>query len=182
VNIQGVIVRITDAAGGQLTTFTRLTSATLNPAVGGAVVYTPVSATIVDPPLLDPNTSPDPDIRTVVNFPVGASGYARVVTYTRFFGHTLGGQYVESNEFEFPVDICNGCLINFLNTPVDIGGQPLGQPNCVVPLGATGAAVNTPQIPCFLGQDLAVDCTGCQQLKACQGAVTSSSIADAGAG
>ncbi len=43
------------------------------------------------------------------------SGYVRFVTYVRFFGVTLGGRSVETNELEFPVDVCADCLVNYTN-------------------------------------------------------------------
>jgi hypothetical protein len=97
------------------------------------------------------------------------------VTYLRFFGNTLGGRYIESDEFEYPVDVCKGCLISF--SPQDIRpGFPV--PNC---LGNAAAGSSTAQqtLPCVVGQDLSIDCIQCQAIPDCQGAVQGMTL-DAG--
>jgi hypothetical protein len=133
VTLQGAVVRITNAAGQQLTTFTNLTSGTIYPATGDVPGYVPTSAEIVDAQTL----KTDPDITSKVtngNLPLNQRGIVRLVTYTRFFGYTLGGRYVESNEFEFPVDVCFGCL--------------------VVRASSCGATNASEALPCVIGQDL----------------------------
>jgi hypothetical protein len=147
--IQGAVVVIKDTKGNQIRTFTRLTSARITPSTGGVPGFEPVFVTIIDPIALQNSA----DIQAnIIGATPGQSGSVRLVTYTRFFGRTLGGQSVESNEFEFPVDVCNGCLINFSNN----GSSRF--PNCIGNVG-TGTAAAQPQIPCVPGQDLPIDCT-----------------------
>jgi hypothetical protein len=83
----------------------------------------------------------------------------RLVTYTRFFGATLDGQSVQSDEFSFPVDVCNGCLITFTNNPM------LPIPNC-----APGPNRPVPSMPCAIGEDLPTDCSACQDQSICRSA------------
>ncbi|MDP9000646.1 MAG: hypothetical protein M3O46_11100 [Myxococcota bacterium] len=154
--VKGAIVRITDRTGAQLSTFTRLTTATLPPSNGGTPGYAPVFATIVDPPTIQNDQTIQQGIAQ------GQGGYVRLVTYVRFFGTSLGGQAVESNEFEFPVDVCNGCLINFTNNP----SYPT--PNCVG--SPTATATTQAQIPCDTGQDVPIDCNACADIPNCRGA------------
>ena len=68
---------------------------------------------------------------------------------------------MESGEFEFPVDVCQGCLIAYGN---NIDPTCPTVPNCGI--FAKAAASNTStsssmtvQEPCIFGQDLAVSCT-----------------------
>ncbi|HZU82507.1 MAG TPA: hypothetical protein VE987_06310 [Polyangiaceae bacterium] len=174
VTIQGAVVRITDADGNEIRSFTRLTSSTISPATGSVPSFEPIFVTIVDPTTLKASA----DVQAhIVPAALGQSGLVRLVTYTRFFGYTLGGQNVESDEFEFPVDICNGCLINFSNA------QGLSTPNCVPNL-ANGASSTTPQVPCIVGEDLAADCAGCVSgFPACNGAYPNGAPSlDGGAG
>jgi hypothetical protein len=168
VTIQGAIVRITDAAGAQLANFTRDTAATLYPASGTVPGYSPVSATIIDSNTIQSDTA--------LQGIVGMGGTARLITYVKFFGNTLGGRYVESNEFEFPVDVCRGCLISFSQADV----SPLfTSPNC---LGGGGASSTLPG-PCFPGQDFRVDCSQCLTFPACNPPATAlGGGVDAGAG
>jgi hypothetical protein len=79
----------------------------------------------------------------------------------RFFGHTLGGESVESNEFGFPVQICNGCLVSF---PAAEQSLSLPTPNCAL-AGASGSTATS--VPCIIGQDLSVDCSACQGRAVC---------------
>jgi hypothetical protein len=164
VRIEGAIVRITDAAGTQLNTFTRDTAATLYPASGTVPGYAPISATIIDSNTLNQDTQ--------LQGIVGMGGTARLITYVKFFGNTLGGRYVESDEFVFPVDVCRGCLILF--SPTDV--SPLfTSPNCL------GGGVGASQIgPCFPGQDFAIDCSQCLTVPECNPPATP--VVDAGAG
>lgn len=167
ITIEGGIVRITDLGNKQLTSFTVNTSATIDPQQGTTPSYAPVGLTILDQ-------------RTVESFrgAVSSGTIVSLVTYTRIFGHTLGGQYVETGEFQFPVDLCSGCLIRF--APQDIDPNYPVQPNCQA--AKTGAASTLP-VPCFRGQDIAVDCSQCQDIPACSpGGSTVVITPDAGAG
>jgi hypothetical protein len=151
VNIQGAVVRITDTSGTQIETYTELLGATIPPSVGTTPGYAAMPVTIVDQPVTAPYE--------------GTLGrnVVRVITYTRFFGKTLGGQSVESNEFEFPVDLCAGCLISF---PVGVTDPALfPQPNCG--FGAANATSSTTSLPCIPGQDDFVPCTACPGVAAC---------------
>jgi hypothetical protein len=170
VTIQGAIVRITNNRGDELDRYTRLAAATLSPSSGNTPGYAPIGVTIVDPLAL----SRDAEIQAnVVGAVLGQSGLVRVVTYVRFFGVTLGGKSVESDEFEFPVDVCNGCLVRFTNDPT------LRTPNCVGGTATTGQ----PVVPCLFGQDVSIDCNlVCQDLPTCNANSRLPAIVDAGSG
>ncbi len=133
INVQGAIVRITDANGNQIKTYSRLSAGTIQPSVGSTPGYAPFNVTTVDH---DTATG-------LVGQTMGGST-VRVVTYVRFYGRTLGGQYIESNEFEFPVDVCYGCLVGV--SAMDLSGM---------------AGSQTLPLPCFPGQDYVIDCSQC---------------------
>jgi hypothetical protein len=143
VNIKGAVIRITDSSGVQLNTFTRLGSVVIPPSSG----TTPGFAALAGLTIIDEGTAANAGA-TFQNVP-------RVVVYTKFFGNTLGGQYVESDEFEFPVDICNGCLVGFSQSDISPNCQNV---NCLGNAGSMPAAV---QIPCDL-EDFGVDCSACR--------------------
>jgi hypothetical protein len=166
-NVQGAVVRLTDSAGNSVGTgsFTRLAAGTIYPASGSSPSYAPITVTSV----IDAQSVADlqnPAKNATAAMTIAGGGLARVVTYVRFFGKTLGGRYVESNEFEFPVDVCSGCLIQF--TPQDIN-PCYKAPNCI---GNAAAGTSSAQqsVPCVFGQDLAIDCLQCQAYPACHGA------------
>jgi len=149
INIQGAIVRDTDAAGNQLDSFTSLTSGTVYAAVGGTPGYAVSGATVISNKALKASGA--------FSLPVGQAS-TTLVGYVKFFGHTLGGDYIESNEFEFPVDACNGCLVTFSESDNDPCYLP--QPNCLnAANGTASSSANT--VPCVPGQDVFIDCSQC---------------------
>jgi hypothetical protein len=162
VNIQGAVVRITDINGNQIRTYTQLVGATIPPSSGTTPGYAPIPVTIVD--------------QTVAGMylpSVEMGDGVRVITYTRFFGKTLGGQSVESNEFEFPVDLdCAGCLVSFPEGATNPLMFP--QPNC----GNGASSSTTTSAPCLIGQDDPVPCTACTGAAVCRGF----GLTDAGTG
>jgi hypothetical protein len=167
IEVEGVIVRITDILGNQLDNYTRAGAATVDPSSGTTPGWAVLGAEIVSP--------------KAIAAAVGNGGEpVRVITYIKAFGHTLGGTYIESNEFQFPVDICKGCLVIFPAGSSDPTLQALcgGQPNCKAP--ATGVVTTQ----CYLGQDQAIDCRQCGGIGICDpshGACNNISL-DAGAG
>lgn len=161
VRIDGVVVRILDSGGNQLNTFTRLAAGTIPPSSGTTPGYAAMQVTILDEGTVGS--------LSLTNF----GGTKRVTSYVRFFGKTLGGDSVESDEFGFPVDVCKGCLIAFPATEDLISGP---QPNCLL---ASSSTSTTTSIPCVPGQDSAIDCSQCLGLDICRvGGATF--IADAG--
>ena len=168
ITIQGAIVRITDASGNELNTYTRATSATVYPSTGNVPGYAPATVTILDSSTLSGDTA--------LQSNVAQQGTSRLVTYTKFFGQTTGGDYEESDEFEFPVDVCSGCLVGFSAADEN----PLEpEPNCAL-AAANATAVSLP-VPCVIGQDSVVDCSACQGYAVCRGAAPTPTI-DAGTG
>jgi hypothetical protein len=136
-NVQGATVRITAADGTPVTSYTNLQGSSIPPASGGTPGYGLVGIEIVNE-------------ATVAKF---KNSGVTLITYTTIFGRTLGGQYIESNEFEFPVTLCTGCLIEYQTNP---NCSP--QPNCVGTGSTTGSTTTT--VPCFVGQG-PTNCTTC---------------------
>jgi hypothetical protein len=149
ITIQGAVVRITDSSGNTLTSFTDLASATVYPATGTTPGYAPISVTTVD------EGTASNIKNTLAGMP--ALSTIRVVTYVQFFGNTLGGESVQSDDFEFPVDLCVGCLVLF-SAASENAADPL--PNCNAATSSTGMVSALPS-PCFLGQDAKTDCSQC---------------------
>jgi hypothetical protein len=154
ITIQGAVVRITDSAGNQLAKFTDLAAATVYPAIGTTPGYAPISVTIID----------QATASNAVNG-LAANSTVRVVTYVQFFGNTLGGESVQSDDFEFPVDLCVGCLVLF-SSASENAADPT--PNCAAAATSTGMVSALPS-PCFLGQDAKTDCSQCLSNPVCHG-------------
>jgi hypothetical protein len=171
VDIQGAIVVDTDAAGNQLDSFRSVTSGTVYPSSGTVPGYVSTSATIASQKAVSALASEEASN-------IEGGGYTTLITYVKFYGYTLGGTYIESNNFEFPITVCNGkfnpnCLIDFSQSEVTsccVNGTcatpaPM-RPNC---LGASSTAASLP-VPCIRGQDTKVQCSQCQDNPACSGA------------
>ncbi len=69
----------------------------------------------------------------------------------KFYGQTVTGRDVDSNEFVYPVELCYGCLVDIPPEAID-PTYPI-QPNC---RAATSPAAENRA--CVEGQDEAVDC------------------------
>lgn len=145
IQIQGAVVRLTDAGGAQMASFTALGGGYVEASNGTSPGYGVFAVTVIDPD-------------TVENIlrPALTARYAskRVIAYIKPYGQTLGGLHVEAGEFEWPIEVCNGCLVSF---PVDAQDPLQPTPNCLnVGSGSTNVAR-----PCFVGQDQAIDCRLC---------------------
>ena len=171
VSLQGVIVRVTDDQNNPLgVPFTRTATGFIDPSTGGQPAYSVIFATVIN------HTITDGLLPTVQQKDNGRFKVVRLMAYIKTFGTTLGGVHVESNELQFPIDVCYGCLVSF---PAGVSDPffPL-QPNCANT--GTGAGTQAAVPPCILGQDQAVDCRLCSDRPAlCRPPVGST---DGGAG
>lgn len=80
------------------------------------------------------------------------NGSGLVLAKIKAYGETLGNRKVESGEFEYPIQICRGCLIDY---PANSVTGPIGQARC------DGAPQGNPETLCAIGQDQRVPCTEC---------------------
>ena len=150
VAVQGVIVRITDDKGSSLhDPFTRTANGFLDPGQGGQPTYSVIFATVMD------HTVTDALIPNLQQRDNGRFKNVRLMAYIKAFGTTLGGVHVETNETQFPVDVCYGCLVSF---PAGVSSPFYPQPNCA---GASTGTTQTPATPCVIGQDQPIDCRLC---------------------
>jgi hypothetical protein len=154
VHINGAVVKVSEPDGAQIAEFTSL-------ATGFADVQQ--------------NNNPDFGLMGVVAIDAptarnlaGQIGNNRattklVVVNMKAFGKTLGGVDLESSEFQFPIRVCNGCLVTRILDP-DLPGQA-----CPSTTNASGGASGggTTQSPCTLGQDESVPCQLCRGKAVC---------------
>ncbi len=90
---------------------------------------------------------------------------AKVIVRIKLRGTTLDGKDIESNEFVFPVEICNGCSITYPPQAIETNAQQV--PNCQRiqddATTLTGLDDIAPGCIGFLGTDgNIVDCRDCQ--------------------
>ncbi|HEX4334942.1 MAG TPA: hypothetical protein VH062_03450 [Polyangiaceae bacterium] len=77
----------------------------------------------------------------------------QVVAHVKVFGNTLGGQDITSSELSFPITYCEGCLIDFPLSAIDVLGN--GNATC------TKDTTDIPIPGCRVGQDDLIDCRAC---------------------
>lgn len=153
ITISHANVRITNPDGSPIRSYSTVTAATAFPASGTTPSFVSVGVPIID----------QEAVKTILMnnmaMPVPSS-LIRVETFVKFFGKTTGGTNVESNEFQFPVDLCSGCLVVF---PVaeDDPKSPI-QPNCDNATAASSTNSSSVPSPCRFGQDAPVDCAVCK--------------------
>lgn len=148
-SLKGAVVRVTDTAGNTLGEFTSPTQGTIEPASGTTASFQDMFIVGIDSAIATSLRAKLPSrsdkLSVLVNF--------------KAFGVTGGGIEVESDEYTFPVSVCNGCLVDF-SSGTD-PAQPA--PNCAKSLETSTDIV----FPCFQGQDQVVACQLCQGNPVC---------------
>jgi len=76
---------------------------------------------------------------------------------------SIGGEDVESGEFQFPMQVCRGCLINYSDGTDKAKVTPAQPRNCDAPPDMASASATSG--PCFIGQDLPISCRSCRGLR-----------------
>jgi hypothetical protein len=79
----------------------------------------------------------------------------QIIVRFRVFGTTLGGQEIESGDFDYPIFMCDGCLVRY---PIDANIAPIGE---AYACGVTAMATTEETTICYYGQDQNFDCTAC---------------------
>jgi hypothetical protein len=150
--IQGVDVRVVDpVTNAQVEYADVLAAGILEPAAGSTPAYSAIGATVMDATAIA-HFNPGYTTQNGVVVP-NAPKLAEV--YVQFYGVTLGGEHIQSDEFLFPVDVCYGCLVSFPATS-----------NLQTYCEGKVASLATSQ-PCNIGQDQSVDCQRCYPLPIC---------------
>ena len=85
-----------------------------------------------------------------------------ILVRIRIKGQTLDGREAESNEFLYPVEVCNGCRVTY---PAEMLVQRGGQLACSPPMAEEDVGTEKEVCSAILGTDDAfVDCQECQGL------------------
>jgi len=143
VSLRGAEVTLTTLDGRVLGNYSTVGTGFVDASAGDVPAYAAMFVNLI-PPALGAND-------TVRN--------ARVVlAKIRVFGDTLGNKAVTSSELDFPINICNGCLVRYPAEAAD----PLVAANSPYKCTTAATAVmSTDKAPCLLGQDATFSCTFC---------------------
>ncbi len=145
VHINGAIVRVQEADGTLIREFTSLATGFADPGNNNQAAYGLIGIVALDAParnLLLPQL-PNRLVSKTIQISIKA------------FGQSLGGKDVESGEFLLPMQVCNGCLVDFSSGNDDTATV---QPNCLKPAPMNTTAATA---PCFRGQDEPTLCQSC---------------------
>jgi len=91
------------------------------------------------------------DIAVLQGLPGG-----QMIARVRVYGTTLGGQEVESGEFDFPIFVCEGCLVTY-----PLSAQDPSSGSGTYQCGVMSGAVVDDSVICSLGQDASFPCSLC---------------------
>jgi hypothetical protein len=146
IEITSAVIQVIDPKTNQtIEDATVLTSAEVEPASGVDPSYAGVNASIMDGAAIAHFAPTTPQ----------SSSNIALVNVT-FQGVTLGGQSVTSNVYQFPVNVCFGCLVSVPPTALTAGYCKGDAPS----LSSASA--------CVIGQDQVTDCQNCNALAYCK--------------
>lgn len=148
--LQGTEVTLTDGRGrvlplrgpgGQIDNpYSTLGTGNIEPSSGQEAAYGLLSATLI-PPGVELSDS-------------------LVIARVRAFGKTLGGTELETPEYSFPIQICQGCLIAYPSSAADdTSTAPGANPDRF--MCRVGGGDDDEIEACIIGQDALVPCTAC---------------------
>ena len=151
-HIYGGVIRVEYPDGTLIREFTATTTGFADPQNNNTPDFGVFGMIIIDAPTaaILREQLPSRDLARSVN--------ARI----RVLGKTLGGKELESDDYIFPIQVCNGCYVSF---PPGTSDDTRPRPNCLITPASAGSSSEAG--PCFPGQDESVDCFNCRGRKAC---------------
>lgn len=152
VHINGAVVRVAEPDGATISEFTSVAAGFTDPGSNNNPDYGVFSIVAIDAPTSQ-------NLRGQVS---GRRATKQIVVFIKAFGKTLGGVDLESGEYQFPITVCNGCLVDFSTADT---ARPLADQCKGVAAGATGGGQE--QVPCNPGQDESTPCQLCQGRPVC---------------
>ena len=139
ISLRGAEVTLTTLDGKALGNYSTVGTGFVDASSGDTPAYATMSVQIIPSAL-----AANPAVRA-----------ARVIlAKIRVFGDTLGNTSVTSSELDFPINICEGCLVKY-----DVAGDPTETTYKCPPASAT--TQTTDAEPCVRGQDLTFSCSSC---------------------
>jgi len=143
ISLRGAEVKLTTLDGRELGNYSTVGTGFVDASAGDVPSYASMSVNLIPPAL--GNTAAVRSAKVVL---------AKI----RVFGDSLGNASITSSELDFPINICEGCLILY----------PSGARDSTIPASADylcSRAATTTQTtdapPCIQGQDAAFACTFC---------------------
>jgi len=144
ISLRGAEVTLTTLDGHTLGNYSTVGTGFVDASAGDVPAYAAMAVNVI-PPALGANAS--------------VRGAKVVLAKIRVFGETLGNAPVTSSELDFPIRVCEGCLVNYPSGAQDTT-QPANSPyKCTIAASTTQTSTDTG--PCVVGQDKSFSCTAC---------------------
>lgn len=148
VTMNGAVVRVTNPDGSVINEFTSLATGFADPQASDQPSFGTLGIVVIDAKTRD----------TLAGQFQNRQQTKLVLANVKVFGQTLGGVDVESGEYQMPIRVCKGCLVNFTDAN-DPNQTP--NPNC------KKALADKNNVPCFAGQDEVTACQLCAGRDVC---------------
>ena len=142
ITLRGAEVTLTTIDGKVLGNYSTVGTGFVNASAGDVPAYAAMSVDIIPSAL---GTS------------AAVTGAGTVLAKIRVFGDTLGNKAVTSSQLDFPIRICEGCLVGY---PAD-ARDPAAAGGAYMCTSSASTTTSTDEPPCVLGQDESFSCTEC---------------------
>ena len=143
ISLRGAEVTLTTLDGRTLGTYSTVGTGFVDASAGDVPSYATMFVNLI-PPALGTNDA-------VLNAKA-------VLAKIRVFGDSLGNSSITSSELDFPINICNGCLVEYPAADFDPAVAAGGDYLCSTSATSTQT---TEAAPCLQGQDARFACTVC---------------------
>jgi hypothetical protein len=144
ISLRGAEVTLTDVGGADVAGghYSTVGTGFVDASVGDAPSYGVMAISVI----------PDGLLANIKAPPV-------VLAKIRVFGDTLGGSSITSSELDFPITICEGCLVQYPAEDDDPAQAMNATYKCATTASTTTTTTDVP--PCILGQAQPFACTEC---------------------
>jgi hypothetical protein len=141
--LRGAEVTLTTLDGKKLGNYSTVASGFVNAASGDVPAYAAVAVDII------PSALGSSD---------AVKNAGTVLAKIRVFGDTLGNTPVTSSELDFPIRVCNGCLVSY---PTEAADPTSAGGGYMCTTAASTTQTSEEASPCIVGQDSTFPCTVC---------------------
>ncbi|MDI3291079.1 hypothetical protein [Polyangium sp. 15x6] len=145
VQFESADVHTFDAAGNELAAFTAPATGFVDPSTGAEPGLGFANVVLVD----------SGSAAAVLGESGGSRTPVEVLVNIIVRGRTLGGEEIATGEWQFPVDVCRGCLVDYPPGSDDLSSV---EPDCL-------NTVDAPSRPCRPGRDNVIDCRLCSRVE-----------------
>ncbi len=143
ISLRGAEVTLTTLDGRTLGNYSTVGTGFVDASAGDVPSYASMFVNLI-PPTLGNNTA--------------VQAAKVVLAKIRVFGDSLGNSSITSSELDFPITICNGCLVRY---PADAADTTLPAGTGYRCSTAATTTQTTEAAPCIQGQDAPFACTFC---------------------